>query len=108
MTKPQRIFRSEPVGAEEAARLHAIREAAQRDFPPDPDRPMPAVTGIGAKVRAAREAKKLTWYSLAKLANIPDAAIIRDIEYGRDAQLSHVEAIALALNLSLEHVDQPT
>ncbi len=108
MTQPQRTFRSTKLSPDEAARLNAIRAGAQRDFPPDPNRPMPATAGIGAKVRAAREARNLTWYSLATLANIPDAAIIRDIEYGRDAQLSHLEAIAAALNLSLELVEQPS
>jgi hypothetical protein len=90
------------------ARLNAIREGAEHDFPPDPHRPTPAKAGIGAKVRAAREAKQLTWYSLATLANIPDPTIIRDIEYGRDAQVSHLEAIAAALHLSLELVEQPS
>ena len=108
MAQPQRVFRKEPVSSEEAARLADIRKRAEHDFPPDVNRPMPATTGIGAKVRAAREARQLTWYSLAKLANIPDAAIIRDIEYGRDAQLSHLEAIAAALHLSLDLVEQPS
>jgi hypothetical protein len=42
------------------------------------------------------------------LAKIPDAAVVRDIEYGRDAQVSHLEAIAAALQLSLELVEQPS
>lgn len=106
MTQPQRVFSTERVAPEEAARLKEIRRQAEQDFPPDPNRPVPATTGIGAQVRAARETRRLTWYSLAKLANIPDPAVIRDIEYGRDAQLSHIEAIAAALNLSLELVEQ--
>ena len=106
MTHPQRIIRTERVAADEASRLDAIRQAAEKDFPPDPNRPKPVSNGIGAQVRAAREARGLSWYSLAQLAKIPDPAIVRDIEYGRDAQVSHLEAIAAALQLSLELVEQ--
>ncbi|MEX2175023.1 MAG: helix-turn-helix transcriptional regulator [Pirellulaceae bacterium] len=105
MEKPQRVFRTERISPEEAARLDEIRRQAQRDFPPSAAGPLPALTGIGAQVRAAREARNLSWYSLAELASIPDAATIRDVEYGRDVQLSHLEAIAAALNLSLELVE---
>jgi hypothetical protein len=106
MSKPQRVFRTEPVSVEEAARLNQIRRQAEKDFPPDPNRPQPTTSGIGAQIRLAREARKLTWYSLATMANIPDPATIRDIEFGRDTQLSHIEAIATALGLSLELVEQ--
>ena len=43
----------------------------------------------------------LTWNALAKLAGIPNANTVRDIEYGRDAQLSTVQAVA-CLGLRLE------
>ena len=47
--------------------------------------------------------------SVAKLAEIPNPATVRDIEYGRDAKLSNIEAIATALGLRrlrLELVEQ--
>jgi hypothetical protein len=106
MDQPKRIVRTGKLSSEEAARLGEIRRQAMADFPPDADRPLPASTGIGAQVRRAREANQLTWYSLAELAGIPDPAIVRDIEYGHDAQLSHIEAIASALKLTLELVEQ--
>jgi hypothetical protein len=106
MPNPQRVFRTEPVTPEEATRLKEIRRQAECDFPPDPKRPVPVATGIGSQIRVAREARKLTWYSLAALAKIPDPATIRDIEFGKDAPLSQVETIAAALGLSLELVEQ--
>ena len=62
--------------------------------------------GIPAQVRAAREARGLTWFAVAKLASIPNPNTVRDIEYGRDAKLSNVEAVAKALGLRLELVEQ--
>ena len=53
--KAKGVTRSGRVSSEEAERLKKIREQAQRDFPPDPNRPRPAPHGIGAKIRAARE-----------------------------------------------------
>jgi len=38
----------------------------------------------------------------AKLAGIPNSSTVRDIEYGRDSQLSNVEAVAKVLGLRLE------
>ena len=46
----------------------------------------------------------MTWYALAKLAGIPNSSTIRDIEYGRDARFSNVQAVAKALGLRLEMV----
>jgi transcriptional regulator with XRE-family HTH domain len=76
------------------------------EFPPDPKRQHPAKSGIGAQIRSARKARGLTWYAVAKLAGIPNPATIRDIEYGRDAKVSNVQAIASALGLKLELVEQ--
>jgi len=104
--KSRRIYREGRVPEQEANRLNEIRRKAMEEFPPDPNRPRPATTGIGAQIRAAREAKGLTWYAVAKLAGIPNPATIRDIEYGRDAKLSNIEAVASALDLKLELVEQ--
>ena len=78
-----------------------------QEFPPSLGagrRESPA--GIPAEIRQAREAKGLTWYALAKLAGIPNPNTVRDIEYGRDAQLSNVQAVAKALGLRLELVEE--
>jgi DNA-binding XRE family transcriptional regulator len=102
----KRIFRKGPLPPGEVARLNEIRRQAQDEFPPDPNAPRPATIGVGAQVRAAREAQQLTWYSLAQRAGLPDPSTIRDIEYGRDAPLSNLAAIATALGLKLELVEE--
>src|SRR5436190_23645828 len=99
----QRIIR--PATVEERKRHAAIRAQVMQEFPPAPgagraDSP----PGLAAQLRAAREAKGLTWYAVAKLAGIPNPNTVRDIESGRDAQLSNVRAVAQALGLRLELV----
>lgn len=93
---------------EEERQRHAqIREAGYADFPPKPGTGRkPAPRGIPAKIREAREARGLTWYSLAKLAGIPNQGTIRDIEQGKDVKLSNLQAVAAALGLKLELVEQ--
>jgi len=104
--KTRQVFKKNRVSEEEAKRLDEIRRKAMEDFPLDPNRPRPSKTGIGARIRAVRVAKGLTWYAVAKLAEIPNPATVRDIEYGRDAKLSNIEAVATALELKLELVEQ--
>ncbi len=101
----KRIVR--PATAEERQRHAEIRAKVMQEFPPAPgagrkDSP----PGLPAQIRAAREAKGLTWYAVAKLAGIPNPNTVRDIEYGRDAQLSNVQAVAKALGLRLELVEE--
>ena len=103
--KAKGITRRGPVSPAEAERLNKIRREAQRDFPPDPNHPRPATSGIGAKIRAARQRQGLTWYAVAKAAGIPNPATVRDIEYGRDTKLSSLEAVAAALGLELDLVE---
>jgi hypothetical protein len=96
-----------PATPEERQRHAAIRAAIVQEFPPakgagGPESP----PGIPSQIREAREARGLTWYALAKLAGIPNANTVRDIEYGRDAQLSTVQAVAQALGLRLELTEQ--
>ena len=101
----KRIIRS--ATAEERKRHAEIREKVTHEFPPSPGagrRGSPP--GIPAQIRCAREAKGLTWYAVAKLAGIPNSNTVRDIEYGRDAQLSNVQAVAKALGLRLELVEE--
>lgn len=92
---------------EERARHAQIRAAAIEDIPPKGDVVVkPSPPGIPTRIRQAREAQGLTWYALAKAAGIPNHATIRDIEQGKDIKFSNLEAVALALGLKLELVEQ--
>src|SRR5437868_6269811 len=87
---------------EERKRHDEIRAKVMEEFPPVPGAGRPASPpGLPVQIRAAREAKGLTWYAVAKLAGIPNSSTVRDIEAGRDAQLSNVKAIAHVLGLRL-------
>ena len=92
---------------EERTRHAQVREAALRDIPPKPGAGRkPSPPGIPAQVRQAREARGLTWYALAKAAGIPNQATIRDLEQGKDVKPSNLQAVAAALGLKLELVEQ--
>ncbi len=106
---PQKPFKRivRPATAEERQRHQAIRQLIVQEFPPaERTGREEAPPGIPAQIRRAREAQGLTWYALAKLAGIPNANMVRDLEYGRDAQLSTVQAVAKALGLRLELVTE--
>lgn len=103
--RPERVERR--LTDEERARHGKIREGATRDFPPKHASGRKASPpGIPSEIRAAREARGLTWYALAKLSGIPNQATIRDIERGKDVKLSRLQAVANALGLRLELVEQ--
>ncbi len=92
---------------EERQRHARIRDAVMKDIPSRAGSGRKASPpGIPTEIRAAREARGLTWYALAKLARIPNQATIRDIEQGRDVKLSSLEAVAEALGLRLELVEE--
>ena len=92
---------------EERARHARIRVAAKKDFPPRANvERIPSPPGIPAQIRAARESRGLTWYALARLANIPNQGTIRDIEQGKDVKVSNLQAIARSLGLTLELAEQ--
>lgn len=94
---------------EERERHAQIRDQAIRDIPPKKGSgPKPAPPGIPAKIRQAREAEGRTWYALAKAAGIPNQATIRDIEQGKDVKFSNLQAVAGALGLELDLVEQAT
>lgn len=102
----QRVRRAGPINTEELARLKEIRDKVRQEFPPrQSPRLKPAVSGVGERIRQAREAQGLTWYAVAKRAGIPNPSTVRDIEYGRDTKLSSVEAVAEALGLAIELVE---
>ncbi len=89
-----------PATAEEKRRHADIRSKVMDEFPPAPGAGRcPAPPGIPAQIRAAREARGLTWYALAKLADLPSPNIICNIETGQDVTLSRVQAVAPVLDL---------
>jgi ribosome-binding protein aMBF1 (putative translation factor) len=96
-----------PATAEERKRHATIRQAVMQEFQAAEAAARPeSPPGIPTQIRRARKAQGLTWYGLAKRAGIPNANTVRDVEYGRDAQLSTVQALAKALGLRLELVEQ--
>jgi hypothetical protein len=95
----------EKLSREQRAAYDKIRKLAADDYPPSKSPKLtPATSGIGFQVRCAREAKGLTWYAVAKAAGIPNQNTVRDIEYGRDVNLSNLEAVAAVLGLRVELV----
>jgi hypothetical protein len=107
MKKPKLKHVNRRLTAEERARHDKIIAAALRDIPPKRGsgrKPSPA--GIPAQLRQAREARGLTWYALAKAAGIPNQATIRDIEAGKDVKFSSLQAVAAALGMTLELVEE--
>jgi hypothetical protein len=106
---PERKFKRivRPATNEEQRRHAEIRKKVLEEFPPaEGSGRKNSPPGIPSQIRAAREAKGLTWYAVAKLAGIANSNTVRDIEYGRDAQLSNVQAVARALRLRLELVEE--
>jgi DNA-binding XRE family transcriptional regulator len=103
-SKWKRIVR--PATQPERARHAEIRAEAMQAFPPlDPPSFQPAANGIGAQIRAAREAQGLTRFGLAEKAGVANSTIIRDIEFGRDVNVSVILAVASVLGLELSLVE---
>jgi ribosome-binding protein aMBF1 (putative translation factor) len=96
---------SDTFSDEEKRQYQKIREQVMDEFPPVKQSRKPSPPGIPSQIRAAREARGLTWYALAKQAGIPNSNTIRDIEEGRDVKLTNLQAIAKALGLSVELVE---
>jgi DNA-binding transcriptional regulator YiaG len=103
--KFKRIAR--PATVDERKRQAAIRQAVMEEFPPaQGGGRQESPTGIPAQIRQAREAQGLTWYALAKRAGVQSANTVRAIEYGQDAPIGAVQAVAKALGLRLELVPE--
>jgi ribosome-binding protein aMBF1 (putative translation factor) len=100
--KLQRVERR--LTAEQRRRHAQIRAAADKDFPRKIVGRAAAAPGLGAAIRAAREAQGLTWYALAQKAGVPNQATVRDIELGKDVKVSNLQAVARALGLELDLV----
>jgi ribosome-binding protein aMBF1 (putative translation factor) len=102
--KAKRVIRE--ATPEERVRHAEVRRQVQREHPPlEPQRTASVKNRVAAAIRKARKEQQLTWYAVAKKAGIPNPNTVRDIEYGRDAKLSNIEAIAKALGLTLELVE---
>jgi ribosome-binding protein aMBF1 (putative translation factor) len=102
-----RLISTGPQSAAERERLREIREQVEQEFPPSSSsRLKPAIEGVGAQIRAARESRGMSWYAVAEKANLPDASIVRDLECGREVTFSTIEAVAAALGLKIELVKQ--
>jgi ribosome-binding protein aMBF1 (putative translation factor) len=99
----QRITRK--FSDKEKRQYRKIREQVMEEFPPVQRSRPASPPGIPSQIRAAREARGLTWYALAKQAGIPNSNTIRDIEQGRDVKLSNLQAVAKVLDLSVELVE---
>jgi len=93
---------------EDRARHARIRAAAMQEFPPKRSTARSASPpGLPTRIRQARESRGLTWYAVAKLAGLSNQGTVRDIEHGKDVKLSYLQAVAAALNLTLELVETP-
>jgi ribosome-binding protein aMBF1 (putative translation factor) len=94
-----------PLTDEEKARHAIIRKQVMQEFPPAEKKQTALSSGIAADLRRARQARGLTCAALAELAGLPDANIIKDVEYGRNTELATLESIAKALGFKLELVE---
>lgn len=90
---------------EEREQHAAIREGAKQDFPPKATtRPSPP-PGIPSRICNTREQRGMTRYEVGQNANVP-STVVRAIERGDDVPLSQLKAVAAALGLSIELVEQ--
>jgi len=94
-----------PLSDEERRRAVSIREGAQRDFPPKPVAEEASPPGIPSQIEAARKRRGMTRYELGQTAQVP-STVVRAIEQGDDVPLSQLRAVAAALGLNVELVEQ--
>ena len=91
--------------AEEKTRHAKIREQVEKEFPPAKKTKHQPVPPGSPRISARPGTQGLTYYAVAKRAGIPNSNTVKDVEYGRDAKLSNIEAIAKVLGLKLELVE---
>jgi len=91
---------------EEERRLAAdIREGAKKDFPPKAVTERPVAPGIPQRIHDTRRRRGMTRYQVGQIADVP-STVVRAIEQGDDVPLSQCHAVAAALGLALELVEQ--
>lgn len=91
---------------EEERRLAAeIREGAKKDFPPKAVAERPVPPGIPQRIQDARKRRGMTRYQVGQIAGVP-STVVRAIEQGDDVPLSQFHAVAEALSLAIELVEQ--
>jgi ribosome-binding protein aMBF1 (putative translation factor) len=90
---------------EERRRAVSIRNAAEQDFPPKPVAGKPSPPGIPSRIETTRKRRGMTRYELGQTANVP-STVVRSIERGDDVPLSQFRAVAAALGLNIELVEQ--
>ncbi len=91
---------------EEERRLAAdIQDGAKKDFPPKtvPETTIPP--GIPQRIHDARKRSRMTRYEVGQNAHVP-STVVRAIEQGDDVPLSQFRAVATALGLTIELVEQ--
>jgi len=90
---------------EERKQAAIIRRGAQQDFPPKPVEPEAPSPGLPSRIHGARTLRGMTRYELGRIAHVPPT-IVRAIEEGRDVPLSQFHAVAEALGMTIELVEQ--
>ena len=90
---------------EERRRAAAIREGAEQDFPPKSVAERASPPGIPNQIAAARKRRGMTRYELGQTAEVA-STVVRAIEQGEDVPLSQFRAVAAALGLNIELVEQ--
>ncbi|MCG8584414.1 MAG: helix-turn-helix domain-containing protein [Pirellulales bacterium] len=82
-----------------------VRREAREVYPATESTQGPSARGrIAIAIRSARQAHGWSFDDLATRAGLPHGDAVRDIEYGSDAKLSDIAAIASALGLHMELV----
>ncbi len=94
-----------PLTDEQRHLAKEIRAGAQRDFPPKAVVKKPIAPGIPQQIHDARTRRGLTRYEVGRMAGVP-STVVRTIEQGDDIPLSQFHAVASALGLAIELVEQ--
>ena len=96
---------SRTLTAQQKKEYDAIRRKAKEEFPPlEPPRGPSEKARLALALREGRLAQGLTYEQLAERSGVADASTVREIEYGSDAKMSDLAAIAHALGYRLELV----
>jgi ribosome-binding protein aMBF1 (putative translation factor) len=94
-----------PLTEEERRLAVDIREGAKKDFPPKAVKGRPVAPGIPQRIHDARRRRGMTRYQVGQIADVP-STVVRAIEQGDDVPFSEFHAVASALGLAIELVEQ--